>query len=175
MEWINQHMGEFLSKSVPTAQSGSVIDFPKGVSSPVRDDAATALDLVSEWAAAIRKAEERASAIMARAENLASSALEKLRLAEARIELAETAQRKAEAEVAKLTAAAAHGRNELEQAQARLAANEAELAADRDRANAAERRAADAEADIERIVQAIRKQISATPMAVAPEKAGAVA
>jgi len=78
----------------------------------------------------------------------------------------EAAQSNAEAQVTELTAAAAVARKDLEMLQTQLAAKEAELAAAERRASVAQRRADDAErkaveanAAIERIVDAICTQL----------------
>lgn len=153
LDWLEQHMSEFAARPASTALVRSVVDPPRDQSSAVHAaaSAAAALDLVSEAATAVRIAEERGAEMVARAEHLANAAIEKLRLAEAHIERAERAQRQAEAELAKVTSAAAEARNDLDMAQTRLAATESELAA-------AEQRASLAEAAVERIVDAIRTQ-----------------
>lgn len=116
------------------------------------DDAAAALGLVSEAAAAIRELERESAQAVARARNVATAVKEKLERAEARADRAETALRLAESQVEELSAAVEQTRNELETLQSRLAAREEELAVSM-------RRADDAETAMQRVVEAIRAQL----------------
>ena len=138
------------------------------------DSATAALDLVSETAAAIRELEKQSAQAVARAHDVANAVKEKLERAEARAERAEAALRQAEAEVAKLTAANVQTRKELEVLQSCLAAKEAELAASEQRAKSVERRADDADAAIQKIVDAIRTQLPVKP-GIAGAQAGSTA
>jgi ATP/maltotriose-dependent transcriptional regulator MalT len=159
MEPIEQYINEFIAKTTSPIHAKSAVNLLGDPSFSVRTSTDAALDLVSEAAAAIRGAEERAiemvaraEQMVARAEQLANAAIEKIQLAEGRIDRAEAAQRKAEADCAE-------ARRATEQAQTRLAATEAEVAAAEQRASLAERRASDAEVAVDCIVNAIRTQL----------------
>ena len=146
------------------AESECVVSFPVfsfGQNPPPAppDGAAAALDLVSEAAEAIKCAEDRAAEMMARAQSLASSAAEKVRLTMARIERAEAAKREVEAEVGDCKAEIERLREELKQADARIADLTDEAAAAEYRGSLAQKRASDAEAAIERVVHALRTQL----------------
>jgi len=120
--------------------------------------AATALEFVCDAAEAIRLAENHAAEQIAQVEELAKTAAEKLQIARASIERAEEAQRRADSDLADLKADVEMVKGQLRQAEARFAARSDELAAADRRANLAEKRAEDAEAAIERILEAIRTQ-----------------
>jgi chromosome segregation ATPase len=159
MDWLETKIKEQISARVSRTPPGQVAGFLRIASNQFPDNAAIALDLVSEAAEAIKSAEQRAAETMARAQSLASDAAEKLRLAQARIERAEIAQRAAEAELADFRDELERVRNDLKQAEAQLEINAEELAAAEERASVAERRANDAEAALESIVRAIRTQL----------------
>ena len=151
MERLDQHLNELI---IEPATARNIVNFPCSQSYSINDVTAAAIKLVSEAATATK--------------NLASAAID-------RIERTETALHDAEIDVAKLTAAVADARNEIEQAQRQLAARESELAAAEQRASLAERRASDAEAAVERIVDAIRTQFPTKSWVVATEKVSAAA
>jgi len=123
------------------------------------DDATAALDLVSQAAAAIKELEKQSVQAVARAHSAANAVREKLQRAEDRGDRAEAALRTSEAEAAELTAALLQTRKDLEALQSRLAVKHADLVAMEQRAAAAEKRANDAEAAVQRIVDAIRTQL----------------
>ena len=132
---------------------GSITPSPQLGPMPARGDGATAaLGLVSEAAAAIRELERESAQAVKRARNVANAVKEKLERAETRAERAETALHQAEADIKQLAAVVEQTRKDLETLQSQLVAREAELAA-------STRRADDADAAIERIVDAIRTQI----------------
>jgi chromosome segregation ATPase len=159
MDWLETQIRDQITGRVATKPSERVVNFPGAPSGAPSDNATAALDLVSEVAEAIKSAEDRAAETMARAQSLASSSVEKLRLAEARIARAEAAQRQAEADLETFRAELEKTRNELEQTQAQFAAKSDELAAAERRASVAQSRASDAEAALERVVMALRSQL----------------
>ncbi len=127
--------------------------------SPQRDSAEVALGVVSETAAAIRLLEEQSAQAVARAQELARSVVEKLELADARVE-------HLEAQKTQLSEELSWTRGQLQMTQELLGAKETELAQAKDeihiaqeRVVAAEQRAIEANASIERIVQAIQTQL----------------
>lgn len=129
-------------------------------------NAAVALEMVSEAAAAIRQLEEQSAEAVSRARDLANSIVKKLESTEARAKRAETAQRESEAEVQELSAALARtradldtARRELTEKDERLAAAEGRIRSTEAEASDAEHRAMEANAAIEQIVAAIRTQL----------------
>jgi len=130
------------------------------------DNAAVALAIVSEAAAAIRELEEQSAEAVVRAQDLANSIGKQLESTEARAERAETAQREAEAAVQELSAALARFRSDLENTRRQLAEKSEELSQTENRlrvaeeeARVAQQRAIEANAKIEQIVEAIRTQL----------------
>ncbi len=124
-----------------------------------RDSAEVALEIVSETAAAIRLLEEQSAQAVARAQELARSVVAKLELADARVE-------HLEAQKTQLSEELSWTRGQLQMTQELLGAKETELAQAKEeihitqeRVVAAERRAIEANASIERIVQAIQTQL----------------
>jgi len=154
MECIEQFMREFIARTA----SAPGADFHEYASSSVRALETAALTMVSEVAAGVRNAEERAAEMLVYAENLVNAAIGKIQLAEACADRAEAARLKAEAEAAKCATAAAEARRQAEQAQTMLVTREAELAV-------AEQRANSAEAAVQRIMDAIRTQLPVTSAA----------
>jgi len=130
------------------------------------DEAAVALNMVSDAAAAIRELEEQSAHAVARAQDLAASIVEQLEATEARAERAEAAQREGEAAVQELSAALARTRSDLEITHRQLAKKSEELSQTEHRLQLAEadarvghQRAIEANAKIEQIVEAIRTQL----------------
>ena len=126
---------------------------------PQRDNSEVALEIVSETAAAIRLLEEQSAQAVARAQELARSVVEKLEMADTRVE-------HLEAQTAQLSEELSWTCEQLETTRNLLGSKEAELAQAKDeihitqeRVVAAEQRAIEANASIERIVQAIRTQL----------------
>ncbi|HYA79386.1 MAG TPA: ABC transporter permease [Methylocystis sp.] len=132
------------------------------------DNAAVALEMVSEAAAAIKHLEEQSAEAVARARELANSIVKKLESTEARAERAEEAQRHSEAEAQELSAELARTRADLDTTRQQLAENEDRLAATEDRVRLteaesrdAQHRALESQAAIEKIMDAIRTQLPA--------------
>jgi len=138
---------------------GAVVEFPVRQTSVNSDSAAAVLGMISEAAEAMKRFEDEAAEAINRAHDATEEAMNKLDIANTRAERAEEAQRKAVAQVDEFTALAAQMRSERAMLQTRLAAKEAELAAAERRADHAEQRAAEADAAIERVVEAIRTQL----------------
>jgi hypothetical protein len=130
------------------------------------DSTDVALQLISEVAAAIRLFEEESAEALARAHELASATEKKLDVSDARAE-------RAELTVAELSDAVAQAHHELQMLRSQLVSKESQLAATEERAQLAENRANDAEqeaaeanASIERIVNAIRSQLPSREQAL---------
>ncbi|HEY8125859.1 MAG TPA: ABC transporter permease [Methylocystis sp.] len=156
---LDQVMDEIIPRGdnrplAPPAPNFSVRQRPRAA-----DDATAALDLVSQAAAAIKELEKQSAQAVARAHSAANAVREKLERAEDRGDRAEAALRKSESESAELSAALIQTRKDLEGVQSQLAARQAELAAMEQRAVAAEKRATEADASVQRIVDAIRTQL----------------
>jgi hypothetical protein len=116
------------------------------------DLAAVALSLVSETAAAIKESEAQATHALLREREIAKAIKEELGRAELRAERAETMLRLAEVQIEQMMAAAEQMRADLEHLHSRLAVREAQLAT-------STRRADEAEAATQKIVDAIRTRL----------------
>ena len=116
------------------------------------DLATVALSLVSETAAAIKESEEQAAHALLREREIAKGIQEELEQAELRADRAETMLRLAEVQIEQMMATAEQMRGDLERLQSRLAVREAELVT-------STRRADEAEAATQKIVDAIRTQL----------------
>ncbi len=162
---VDQLAGEVVSRDDFSIQMRDC-EYRQEESVQSNDNAAVALEMVSKAAAAIRELEEQSAQALARAQDLVSSIAKQLESEEARAERAETAQKLSEAEVKELAAALARTRSDLEITRRQLAEKSEELVQTEDRlrvagaeTEAAQRRAIEANAKIEHIVEAIRTQL----------------
>ncbi|MGB5087395.1 MAG: ABC transporter permease [Methylocystis silviterrae] len=119
---------------------------------PLSDPITVALNLVSETAAAIRQSEEQSAHALQREREIAREIQEQLGRAEGRAERSETMLRLAEAQIEQLMAAVEQMRDDLEHLKSRLAVREAELATSTGRAD-------EAEAGMQKVVDAIRTHL----------------
>ncbi|MBI1980722.1 MAG: ABC transporter permease [Methylocystis sp.] len=156
---LDQVMDEIIPRGDNRPPAPPAASFPARQRLRPPDDAMAALDLVSQAAAAIKELEKQSAQAVARAHTTANAVREKLERAEERGDHAEAALRKSEAEAAELSAALVQTRNDIETLQSLLAARQAELAAMEQRAMVAEQRAAESDAAMQRIVDAIRTQL----------------
>ncbi|WP_245331841.1 hypothetical protein [Bradyrhizobium sp. NAS80.1] len=154
-------VGVFAMSLIWMAQRGSratvggdegVLSFP----SPAPDKGATALDLVHQAADVFRDMEKRARETEARAHSLCTSALERLRLAEARAEAAERAQHEFTVTTERKLQDACRA---LEQAQCCIEAQKDKLTAVELRAEVAETEARQAKEALALVEEAIRKRL----------------
>jgi chromosome segregation ATPase len=129
------------------------------------------LALVSEAAASIRQREQQAASAVARAHDAAKLVKEQLRNQETRADRAEAALRQAKGEIAELTSTLTQANKDIELLHSYLAAKDAELATAEQRALSAEQRGGDAEAAIQRIVEAIRQEFSVSASAALEQAA----
>jgi chromosome segregation ATPase len=157
MHWLREHMRDRVSTPA-SIDPDNLLSFPPRASAS-SDSTTAALDLVSEAAETIRTIQERATQSEARAAVLAEQAIEKLRLAEARIQSAETARREAEENLQRAAERLEDTEEELERTGFRIRAAEAELAGAEDRIKATEARALTAERAFKQLEQAIRAQL----------------
>ncbi|RNJ50741.1 ABC transporter permease [Methylocystis hirsuta] len=156
---LDQVMDEIIPRGDNRPLAPPAPNFPVRQRLRATDDATAALDLVSQAAAAIKELEKQSAQAVARAHSAANAVREKLERAEDRGDRAEAALRKSESEAAELSAALIQTRKDLDGAQSQLAARQADLAAMEQRAVAAEKRASEADASVQRIVDAIRTQL----------------
>ena len=120
------------------------------------DKGAIALDLVNQAADVFRSMEEHARETEARAQSLCSSALERLRLAEMRVEAAERAQREL---IITAERKLQHACRALEQARSCIEAQKDKLTALELRAEVAEADARQAKEALALVEEAIRKRL----------------
>jgi chromosome segregation ATPase len=144
MNWLREHMRDQVAKAPSGDGAQNVVHF-RSDGAQARNEASSALDLVSQAASVIRGIEERAAESEARARALAEAALEKLEHAEIRIRDAETARMQAEDTLVRLSARLQEAERELARSQARATAAENRLADAEYKLSAAENRLADAE------------------------------
>jgi chromosome segregation ATPase len=142
-----------------TESMENVLAFRRDEVNSQKDQGAAAIEMVCRAAGLMREVEQRASDIESRAKTLAKRAIEKLELAEERVDSAvrerqaaqdatnETNLRLHEAEIA------------LENAESRIASYEAKVSAAEERADAVEMRAREARAALVRIESAIRTHL----------------
>jgi chromosome segregation ATPase len=159
MNWLREHGRGPAPNAAPNNARENILDFPRVAGVPPLHGAPTAVDLVSQAAVAIQDIQDRAVESENRARALAESAIEKLKLAEARIHEAEAARRAAEENFSKFGARLQDAERKLAGAQARNSALEAQLASTQQRLNAAEARAIHAEKAVHQIEDAIRTQL----------------
>jgi len=145
------------TSAVPkTYPSGNPFNFGQTAGGSRKNQATVALELVHQAAEVLNEIENRASETTARAHSLVKSAIDKLQLAQRRIDSVENAR------LATLNEAAAQIReatNTLKQAESRAAGAEARASAAQSRAEAAEARANEAETALRTIEEAIRTQL----------------
>jgi septal ring factor EnvC (AmiA/AmiB activator) len=151
MNWLEAEIKTQVAKRASGNNSERVVQLPIGNFNPPSDEAASAIDLVSEAAAAMKELENRAAEKMARAQSLVTDAAEKLRQLEARLQNAEAARQRAEADLRQADA-------EVERLSRELATTADLLAAAEQRANQEEKRANEAEDTLNRVLSAIRAQ-----------------
>jgi chromosome segregation ATPase len=159
MNWLREHMRDQLANAAPTDSGQNIVNFPRDIASASPHDTSSALDLVSQASGVIRGIQDRAAESEARAKALAECAIEKLQLAEARIQAAETARVLAEETVSALSARLQETERELTRAQSRIVGAENQLANTEWQLKAAETRAINAEKAVNQIEDAIRTQL----------------
>jgi chromosome segregation ATPase len=159
MNWLREHMRDQLANAASNALGQNILSFPGDTPAVSRHDTSSALDLVSEAAEVIRGIQHRAAESEVRAKALAECALEKLQLAEARIQSAEAARGLAQETLSKLSARLQEAERELTRTQSRIAAAENQLANAERQVRAAETRAINAEKAVNQIEDAIRTQL----------------
>ncbi len=126
-------------------------------------DADAAIALITDTAQAVRSLEEQSNQAITRLRNDAKEAKEKLNKTEVHAANVETTIRQAETEIEELTTSVTLARDEIENLRALIVTKEEELAAMDRRAAAADKRAEEASAAVQRIVTAIRTELPVSP------------
>jgi SMC interacting uncharacterized protein involved in chromosome segregation len=155
--WLREHMRNHLADSAIDPRE-KVLRFPNASPPSAREEQA-ALDLVSQAAQVIRTIEVEAATVEARARSLVQDAVEKLKLAESRIQSVDTARRTAEKCMREANARAEEAEKGIKEAQSLAAAAKAELYAMELRVKAAETRADETKHALIRVEDAIRTQL----------------
>jgi hypothetical protein len=164
LDWLREHMMDRVTRSAAGDPVEKIVAINRRQPGAGTSQGAAALDLVYQAAEAISGIELRANETAACAQSLVKSAIEKLHLAESRIQSAENARRTTIDETAAQIQEAVDA---LKQAGARVEAAEARASAAETRARAAEARTSEAEAALKRIEDAIRTQLLGTRRAPA--------
>lgn len=159
LAWLRENLRNNISRSAPIARSERVLRFPNTVRSAVTKDGEAALDLVYQVAEVIRGIEVRANETEKDARDLAERAIEKLQLAEKRIQELEADRRADEACINEARAKIQEAGEALRLERLRVEAAETQLCQLELRARSAEARADESENALARIEVAIRSQI----------------
>ena len=158
MNWLREHMRDHVGSSAAMELTRNVLKFTPG-DPKSGNEASVALDLVAEAADVIKGIERRATESEVRAKTLAESAIEKLHLADSRIQASEEARRAAEENLAKVSARLQEAEKELAQTKSWLATADSQLANANQRAKSIEIRAINAERAVKDVEHAIRTQL----------------
>jgi hypothetical protein len=160
--WLRDHMRNHITNSSAIDSAQNILSFSRPPNSATKPGDA-ALELVYQAAERIREADKCASERQARAETLAKQTLENLKIAEARVQSAETERLAAETKIKEFSDRLEKELSEvgkvMEQTASRIRAAEAKLSAAEQRAGKAEIRANEAENALKRIEDAIRTRI----------------
>ena len=159
MKWLREHMREHSSSAASIEPAQNILDFPRRLPLAPGHEAPAALDLVSEAAEVIRGIQDRAFETETRARALAESAIEKLTLADARIQSAEAELNAVREALSKVSARLQEAEQEVAKARSRIATVEAQLANAQQSMAVVETRAITAENAVGQIEAAIRTQL----------------
>lgn len=166
MDWLRKHMKTHIAHPDGQITDADLIEsreniliFPGGTVPASRYDASATLHIMSQVADVIMGLQDNAAETETRAKYLAESAIEKLKLAGARIHSAEAARRLAEETLSKAIARLQKAEQELTQAESRIANADTQLAIANEHARAAEIRATNAEKTVNQIEHDIRTQL----------------
>jgi len=159
MNWLQEQTRGQVTKAELSECGQNILSFPTDMPGDSRYDTSSALDVVSQAAGAIRSIQDRAVETELHAKALVETAIEKLRLAEARIHSAEAERGQAQADLSKLSARLQEAERELAGTQSRIATVESELAKANQYMRAAETRAINAEKAVSQIDDAIRTKL----------------
>jgi uncharacterized protein (DUF2384 family) len=157
-DWLREHMRNHIADYSAVDSADNVLSF-KSPPNSAKNPSAAALGLVYQAVELIRDADDYAAERQARAETLAKQAIEKLKIADVRVQSAESGRLAAEAEIMECSVRVQAVENVMEQTASRLATAEAQLSAAEKLVRAAEMRANEAEDALKRIEEAIRTQI----------------
>jgi chromosome segregation ATPase len=157
-DWLREHMRDHIANYSALDSAENILDF-RPPPYPAKNPGAAALDLVYQAVELIGDVDNYAAEREARAEKLAQQAIEKVEIAEARVQSAESGRLAAEAETKEFSNRLQEVEKVMEQTASRMAATEAQLSTAEQRAGTAELRANEAEDALKRIEEAIRTQI----------------
>jgi chromosome segregation ATPase len=156
--WLREHMRDHIGNHSALDSAENVLSLRRPPNSETSPGAAV-LNLIYQAADLIRDVDDYAAERQARAETLAKQAIEKVEIAEARVQSAESGRLAAEAETKEFSDRLQEVEKVMEQTASCIAATEAQLSAAEQRARTAEMRADEAEDALKRIEEAIRTQI----------------
>jgi hypothetical protein len=159
MAWPGQHMRDHGANNPSTTAREKIVSFRTTRSIPVNSPGVGALDLVHRAADVIRAAEDHAAEIETRTRALADRALEELKLAEQRVQSAESDQERLKTLLLEAQDRALAAEDALRQSGARFAVIESQLADAELRAHSAEMRAHEAQDMLTRVEDTIRAEI----------------
>ena len=156
-DWLREHMRDHIADY--DAHSGdNVLTFKRPPNSPT-SPGEVALALIHQVAERITEANNYAAEREAHAENLALKAIEQLKGAYDRIQVAESGRLVAETALKKLGDRVRETEKVVEKSASRISAIEAQLSAAEQRARTAEMRATEAENALKCIEEALRVKI----------------
>jgi chromosome segregation ATPase len=156
MTRLSEHTRDHRIDTATTDSRANIFDFPRRSPLASSPESSEGLDLLSKTAEVLRGMEVRAAETETRAKALAQGAVEKLKVAWARIQSAEAERDAARKALSKVSARLQQLDRELTKTQSRVGAAESMLAKAEQRTKAAETRAIDAEKTLDRIESAIR-------------------
>jgi hypothetical protein len=159
MAWPGQHVRDHCANTPSTTGREKIVSFRTTRSSPANIPGVGALDLVHQAANVVRAAEDHAAEIETRTRALADRAMEELKLAEQRIQSAESDRAGLKTLLLEAQDRALAAEDALRQSEARIAVIESQLADAELRAHATEMRAHDAENALRQVEDAIRTEI----------------
>ncbi len=155
---LREYMRECISKET-TIDSAEAILEPRRPLYSARNPGEAALDLVYQATEIIEDVETSASEKQARAEKLVKQAIEKVRIADARVRSAESGRLAAEAKTKEYNDRLQEAEEVMGQMGSRIAAAEAQLSIAEQKARNAELRANEAKDTLNRIEETIRTQV----------------
>jgi chromosome segregation ATPase len=159
LEWLHKHMRKQRSGSPQKSPADITSIFPSAGDGVASRDGQGALDLVYQAAEVVRSIEDRANEFETHVRDVAEKAVEKLKLAERRIQELELQQREAEACIIEVRAKLQQAGEALQEERARVLAAENQLPELELRARLAEARAEEYQKTLARIEDTIRTEI----------------
>jgi chromosome segregation ATPase len=159
LEWLQRRRSNHFSGSPQRDPIDAISRFSSVDSASAAPDGRLALDLVYQAATVVRSLEDRANEFGIHAREMAEKAVEKLKLADKRIQELENQQREVEACLNEARIKLQKAGEALQTERARVLATESKLPELEQRARSAEARANECEKTLARIEDAIRTEI----------------